>query len=116
MIRTSTPLLPAAGRQHPRAPRTRPMSSAFALALLVPLGLFAALPTAMAQQAWPAKPLRLVVGFAPGGNVDITARTLSPVLSEQLTQTGVEGRGGLASHGVVHTDRAALLDDLTRGV
>ena len=38
------------------------------------------------------------------------------VLAEQLTQAGVEGRGGLAGHGVVHTDRAALLDDLARGV
>jgi hypothetical protein len=45
MTRTSTPLLPAAGSQHPRAPRTDPMSSAFALGLF---GLFAALPTAMA--------------------------------------------------------------------
>lgn len=95
MIRTSTPLPPAAGSQHPRARCTSPMSSAFALAMLGPLGLFAALPAAMAQQAWPARPLRLVVGFAPGGNVDITARTLSPALSEQLGQPIlVENRAG----------------------
>jgi tripartite-type tricarboxylate transporter receptor subunit TctC len=71
------------------------MSSAFALAMLGPLGLFAALPAAMAQQAWPARPLRLVVGFAPGGNVVITARTLSPALSELLGQPIlVENRAG----------------------
>ena len=37
-------------------------------------------------------------------------------LGEELAQPGVEGRGGLAGHGVVGADGAALLDHLTRRV
>jgi tripartite-type tricarboxylate transporter receptor subunit TctC len=42
--------------------------------------------TAAAQNAvqFPARPIRLVVPYAPGGNVDITARTIGPGLSEAL--------------------------------
>jgi tripartite-type tricarboxylate transporter receptor subunit TctC len=46
-------------------------------------------------QAWPAKPVRLIVPFAPGGGVDITARTVAPVLSSRLgQQIIVDNRGG----------------------
>jgi tripartite-type tricarboxylate transporter receptor subunit TctC len=49
-----------------------------ALAVLLP---------ALAQPVfadWPERPIRLIVPFAPGGNVDLTARTLSPGLTELL--------------------------------
>jgi len=46
-------------------------------------------------QAWPARPVRLLVGFPAGGGVDLTARPLAQRLSERLgAQFVVENRGG----------------------
>lgn len=39
-----------------------------------------------AQSSWPSKPIRFVVGFAPGGPTDLFARTLAKRLGEQLGQ------------------------------
>jgi len=46
-------------------------------------------------QTWPDRALQLVVGFPPGGGVDIVARQLADKLSEQLGQrVAVENRAG----------------------
>ncbi|MBW6401570.1 tripartite tricarboxylate transporter substrate binding protein [Roseomonas sp. HJA6] len=48
------------------------------------LGLFAA--PAVAQEAWPSKPIRLVIPFAPGGPIDTVGRLIGERLRERLGQ------------------------------
>jgi tripartite-type tricarboxylate transporter receptor subunit TctC len=67
------------------------LGSAAALATVVP-----SLATA---QAYPARPVRLIVGFAAGGVTDIVARLIGQWLSERLGQQFiVENRTGAATN------------------
>ena len=58
-----------------------------------------AAPGLRAQGAWPTRPLRLVVGFPPGGGIDFTARAVQPGLEAALGQPVVidykPGAGGV---------------------
>src|SRR5213594_3273290 len=56
-------------------------------------------------QAWPAKPIRIIVPFTPGSGTDIIARTVTERLSPQLGQPIVTenrpGAGGTIGAAVV---------------
>ena len=62
------------------------------IAPIVPMALTASTATA---QGWPAKTVRVIVPFGPGGGADLTARPVAQKLSEVLGQQFVvDNRGG----------------------
>jgi tripartite-type tricarboxylate transporter receptor subunit TctC len=54
---------------------------------------------AFAQESFPSRPMRLIVGFPPGGSTDVSARVLAQRLGTQLGQpVVVENRAGAGGH------------------
>src|SRR5262245_11771387 len=87
-------------KKNPNHPRRTALAMAAALAAGV------LLPQAALSQSWPNKPIRLFVGFAPGGGTDIVARALAPKMSEVLgQQIVVENRPGAS--GTIAADLTA---------
>jgi tripartite-type tricarboxylate transporter receptor subunit TctC len=74
--------------------------------LLKTAGLVLALTTAVAAQDYPAKPVRVVIPFAPGGLNDIIGRVIAAHLTERLGKQFIpENRTGAG--GVVGTEMVA---------
>jgi tripartite-type tricarboxylate transporter receptor subunit TctC len=72
---------------------------------LIALGAFAPL-AAIAAEAYPARPIRLVVPFPPGGGTDIVGRIVAVKLAEGLgQQVVIDNRGGAG--GTIGTDITA---------
>ena len=85
------------------------------LAFLLPLLL--ALPLAAHAQAYPAKPVHVIVPFAPGGPADVVARVLGQEFTEILGQPFVvENKVGAAGNIGVDLIAKAAPDGYTLGI
>lgn len=58
------------------------MKALAALFLVLAAGAF----PARGQEAYPSRPISIIVGFPPGGSIDLAARTLAPLLQRALGQ------------------------------
>lgn len=73
------------------------------------MAALAMLPALAPAQTWPARPIRLIVPYAPGGATDVMARLIAPRLTTDLGQNVfVENRPGGAS--VIGTQAVATAE------
>src|SRR5579872_6556598 len=86
---------------------------ALAAAALISMGF-----SARAQDAYPSKPVHLLVPFPPGGAVDIVARTLADELGKRWTQANIiiENRPGAGGTIAAEATAKAAPDGYTLAV
>jgi tripartite-type tricarboxylate transporter receptor subunit TctC len=85
------------------------------LAAIAALVAFAA--TLAHAQSWPAKPVKIIAGFPPGGSVDQVSRILAAQLTQSLgQQVIVENRSGAAGSIGAQAVASAPPDGYTLGV
>jgi tripartite-type tricarboxylate transporter receptor subunit TctC len=90
------------------------MRRAFLVALLA--GIWA-VPLAALAQAWPAKPVKIIVPFPPGGSVDQVARIFAAQLTTELGQQFVvENRSGASGSIGTQVVATAAPDGYTLGI
>ena len=71
------------------------MAAISSLRSVLPVLAGACFACAVGAQSYPAKPIRMIVPFVPGGNTDIIARVYAPKMAELIgQQIVVENRGG----------------------
>src|SRR5262249_46454074 len=84
---------PTDWRAHMNLPRRRFLQPAAGATALPAVSRLAK------AETYPSRPVRIIVGFAPGGSTDIVARLIGQWLSEQLGQSFViENRPGAAGN------------------
>jgi tripartite-type tricarboxylate transporter receptor subunit TctC len=87
------------------------------LCAFVLLAHFCSVTAIAAEQAYPARPVRIIVPFPPGEAADIIARLISPVLAERLGQQFVvENRPGVSGQLGLGLLKTATPDGYTIGM
>ena len=75
-----------------------PKQAGSPLAVLILLLSIAAGITSAAAQSFPDRPIKLLIGFAPGSSADVTSRIIADEMGKSLKQpVVVEIRAGAAS-------------------
>jgi tripartite-type tricarboxylate transporter receptor subunit TctC len=94
-----------------------PLTSRFARPLFVSCALLALLVSAAGAQTYPNRPIRMLVGYPPGGPADVTARLVAPALAEALgQQIVVDNRSGAGGTVAATTLARAEPDGYTIGI
>jgi tripartite-type tricarboxylate transporter receptor subunit TctC len=86
-------------------------------AAILALGAVVSQPVLAQNDAYPSKPIRLILSFPPGGSADQIARLVAPVMSERLGQPViVENRPGAGGAIAIGAVAKAAPDGYTLGV